>query len=412
MSSGSSAQNSETVIARLVSIDAYRGMVMFLMLAEMLHLYSLADIEFTSGIGQWIDSLGIFDWIRFHTTHVEWEGCSLHDMIQPSFSFLVGAAVPFSIASRITKGQSTGKMVWHAAWRSLVLVLLGVFLRSLGDHRHQTYFTFEDTLSQIGLGYFFLFLIGLGPKWLSWLSVVLILVGYWAAFALYPLPSADFDYSAVGVRADWPHHKEGFQSHWNINSNLAWAFDRWFLNLFPRESEFLFNGGGYSTLSFIPTLGTMLLGLIAGNWLRSDIGARNRWIRMASAAVLCMALGWGISNAGYCPSVKKIWTPTWTLWSGGICFAILLAFYSICDLAGWKSWTFPWVVIGANSIAAYVMDWTMKDWIQENLLKHFGQSIFQIAGAEVEPFLLGLTTLAILWMILFWMYRQRIFIKI
>ncbi len=244
MSSGSSAQNSETVIARLVSIDAYRGMVMFLMLAEMLHLYSLADIEFTSGIGQWIDSLGIFDWIRFHTTHVEWEGCSLHDMIQPSFSFLVGAAVPFSIASRITKGQSTGKMVWHAAWRSLVLVLLGVFLRSLGDHRHQTYFTFEDTLSQIGLGYFFLFLIGLGPKWLSWLSVFLILVGYWAAFALYPLPSADFDYSAVGVRADWPHHKEGFQSHWNINSNLAWAFDRWFLNLFPRESEFLFNGGG------------------------------------------------------------------------------------------------------------------------------------------------------------------------
>ena len=412
MSADSKSITTPSVSERLVSIDAYRGMVMFLMLAEMLHLYSLADIEFTSGIGAWLQSKGIFDWIRFHTTHVEWEGCSLHDMIQPSFSFLVGCAVPFSIASREKKGQSTARMIWHAAWRSVILVFLGVFLRSLGEHRHQTYFTFEDTLSQIGLGYFFLFLIGLAPRWLNWVSILFILIGYWAAFAMYPLPPADFDYSSVGVRADWPHHKEGFQSHWNINSNLAWAFDRWFLNLFPREAPFEFNGGGYSTLSFIPTLGTMLLGLIAGTWMRDDIGTRNRWIRLVSAAVLCMALGWGISNAGYCPSVKKIWTPTWTLWSGGICFAILLMFYTTCDLIGWKRWTFPLVVIGANSIAAYVIDWTMKDWIQENLLKHFGSSPFEWAGNEAQPFFLGLATFVVIWVILFWMYKQRIFVKI
>ena len=136
----------------------------------------------------------------------------------------------------------------------------------------QTYFTFEDTLTQIGLGYFFLFLLGLvRPRWLWWVAVAVLLVGYWAAFALYPLPGPEFDYQAVGVSADWAANNfSGFAAHWNKNTNFAWAFDRWFLNLFPREKPFLFNGGGYATLSFIPTLATMILGLIAGGWLREE----------------------------------------------------------------------------------------------------------------------------------------------
>lgn len=101
------------------------------------------------------------------------------------------------------------------------------------------------------------------------IALALLLVGYWAAFALYPLPSADFDYPRVGVPKDWPL-VTGFAAHWNKNSNLAWAFDTWFLNLFPRQRPFVFNEGGYSTLSFIPMLGTMILGLIAGGVLRSD----------------------------------------------------------------------------------------------------------------------------------------------
>ena len=84
----------------------------------------------------------------------------------------------------------------------------------------------------------------------------------------YPLPPSDFDYAKVGVPPDWPYHYTGLAAHWNKNSNLAWAFDTWFLNLFPRAKPFLFNGGGYATLSFIPTLGTMILGLIAGGWLK------------------------------------------------------------------------------------------------------------------------------------------------
>ncbi|RME92428.1 MAG: DUF5009 domain-containing protein, partial [Verrucomicrobia bacterium] len=104
-----------------------------------------------------------------HQSHVPWVGCSLHDLIQPSFSFLVGVALVFSIASRRARGSTFGRMLGHAWWRALVLVLLGVFLRSLG-HR-QTYWTFEDTLTQIGLGYGFLFLLAWRPVRDQWLAL-------------------------------------------------------------------------------------------------------------------------------------------------------------------------------------------------------------------------------------------------
>jgi hypothetical protein len=195
----------------------------------------------------------VWRFLAFHQSHVEWRGCSLHDLIQPSFSFLVGVALPFSLAARAARGQSPVWMALHAAWRALLLVLLGILLRSVGQPR--TNFTFEDTLTQIGLGYFPLFLLGrASPRW-QWLAVAGILAGYWAAFALYPLPGPDFDYPAVGVPAGWPHLAAGFPAHWNKNSNLAWAFDCWFLNLFPRGKPWAFNGGGYATLRDCPIRG-------------------------------------------------------------------------------------------------------------------------------------------------------------
>src|SRR4029453_4538282 len=142
--------------------------------------------------------------------------------------------------------------------------LLGVFLRSM--YKKETYWTFEDTLSQIGLGYVPLFLLGFTKQRWQWAALVAILVGYWLGFAVFPVP-ADFDFAKNGGPADWKFRYTGLAEHWNKNSNLAWAFDTWFLNLSPRPKEFLFNGGGYATLSFIPTLATMILGLIAGRWL-------------------------------------------------------------------------------------------------------------------------------------------------
>src|SRR5207249_7248343 len=112
------------------------------------------------------------------------------------------------------------------------------------------------------------------------------------AFALYPPPGPDFDYANVGVARDWPQLLSGFAAHWNKNSNLAWAFDTWFLNLFPREKPFAYNVGGYATLSFIPTLGTMILGLIAGRVLQRDSSAAKKlgWLILAGA--VCLAAGY------------------------------------------------------------------------------------------------------------------------
>src|SRR3954469_2727083 len=181
----------ERAPGRLASVDVYRGFVMFLMMAEVLRLGRIASS---------LPESGFWKFLAWHQSHVEWIGCSLHDMIQPSFSFLVGVAVPFSIAGRLAKGQTKTQMTLHALWRSLLLILLGVFLRSVG--RPQTYWTFEDTLTQIGLGYTFLFLIGQRSMKVQWMTFAAIVVGYWALFACYPLPGANFDYDKVGVPKD------------------------------------------------------------------------------------------------------------------------------------------------------------------------------------------------------------------
>ncbi len=223
----------------------------------------------------------------------------------------------------------------------LLLVALGILLRSV--NQPQTNFTFTDTLGQIGLGYPLLFFLGLRSQRVQWVALVVLLIGYWGAFALYPAPATDFDYQSVAVPADWPHHYTGWMSHWNKNSNLAAAFDGWFLNLFPRNAPFVSNNGGYATLSFIPTLATMILGLIAGGWLRNDGSATKRLSLLFGTGCALLALGFASEQLGLCPIVKRIWTPAWTLYSGGWCFLILTVCHLICDVGGYvRAGRCPW----------------------------------------------------------------------
>jgi len=374
---------------------------MFLMMAEVLNSPDVARVRPDSGF---------WHLLALAQTHVDWVGCSLHDLIQPSFSFLVGVALPFSIASRLARGQSKAWMAWHASWRALVLILLGVFLRSIGQP--QTNWTFEDTLTQIGLGYPLLFLLGFCSPRAQWAALSVVVVGYWTAWALYPLPNAAFDYARVGVPPDWAHHASGFAAHWNKNANLGSAFDQWFLNLFPRATPFVANGGGYLTLSFIPTLGTMLLGLIAGGWLRSPLSDGQRVRRLVTAGLVGLALGLALHVLGVCPLVKRIWTPAWTLFSGGACFLLLAAFYAAIDWHGWKRWTFPLAVVGMNSIAAYCMAHLFEGFILSSLTTHLGGTIFTVFGESVAPFFRGILVLLIFWLILLWMHRRKLFLKV
>ena len=372
--------------ARNLAIDTYRGLVMLLMMAEVLQL---------SRVARALPGNAFWSFLAYHQTHVEWAGCSLHDTIQPGFSFLVGVALPYSIAARLATGGTFRSMFLHALWRSLLLIALGIFLRS--THAPQTYFTFEDTLTQIGLGYPLLFLLAWRPPRWQWIAFGMLLFAYWLAWALYP--------------AHEPGFYSGFLAHWNKGDNFGNAFDVWFLNLFPRTKPFLENGGGYLTLSFIPTLGTMLLGLAAGRWLRAAAPAIPLR-RLLAAGAIGVAAGLLLHIAGICPIVKRIWTPAWTLFSGGLCFFFLAGFCWLTEIKGYRKWAFPLVVIGANSIAAYLMAHLWERFIIDSFRIHLGARAFLFLGQPYESVLRGAMVLVAYWLILYWMYRRKLFLKV
>lgn len=373
------------------SIDTYRGFVMLLMMGEVLELARVAK-NYPNNI--------LWQIAGFNQSHVEWAGMSLHDMIQPSFSFLVGVALPYSIASRIKRGQSFKQLLFHTILRSIVLILLGVFLRST---RHpQTYFTFEDTLSQIGFGFTFLFLVYFAKPRMQWIILGCILFFYWLAWALFPI---------TGTPYNWPHNFTGLAAHWNRDTNLGNWVDQWFLNLFPREHPYVTNPGGYLTISFIPTLGTMILGLIAGRWIKGD-APKIPFRKMLVTGVVCIAIATVLHYTGICPIVKKVWTPAWTLFSGGFCFLFLCLFGWLVDVKKFIGPAKPLIIIGRNSITAYLLADLCGTFFRQSLYIHFGHTPFQILGLALEPLLEGITLLAIYWSILYWMFRRNIFLRI
>ncbi|HTS06489.1 MAG TPA: DUF5009 domain-containing protein [Candidatus Eisenbacteria bacterium] len=386
---------------RLGSLDAFRGTIMLLMLNEATRLPQVARS---------FPHSAIWAFIAYNTEHVDWQGCSLHDLIQPGFSFLVGAAMPFSIASRMSKGQNFWELLGHAVWRALVLIVLGILLRSI--HHSQTYFTFEDTLTQIGLGYVFLFLLAFTRVRTQVIVTLVILIVFWGAFVLYPAPGPNFDYTRVGVPQGWEHNYTGFLSHFNKNSNLSWAFDVWFLNLFPRESPFVYNEGGWSTLSFIPTLATMILGLLTGEWLKSTKSKEEKLRGLVIAGIGLVLAGLIFQWIGICPIVKRIWTSSYTLYSGGLVILMLAGFYALIDWKGWKRWAFPLIVVGMNSIAIYVMSWTMEDFVRTALQTNMGKVISALVSPALLPVAYGIGVMLVFWIILCWMYRRKLFLKI
>lgn len=385
---------------RLASIDVYRGLVMLLLV-----LFD-APNGWTSAVHEGYPDASWVQAMARQFEHVEWSGIVLWDMIQPSFMFVVGAAAAFSYASRQRRGDSFGRMLGHAVYRSLLLILIGVFLRSEG--RGATNWTLEDVVTQIGLGYVFLFLLW-NRGWRVQLgAAAAILVGYWLLFALWPLPAGDYDYGAVSGHV----YYEGFWAHWNKNAHPAHYLDGWLLNLFPRPEPWIANGGGYNTLNFVPSLATMIFGLMAGELLRSESAPRRKLLTLLVSGAVALSLGLACHFAGICPIVKKIWTPSFTLASGGLSLLTLGLLYAIVDLKGWRRWAFPAVVVGMNSIAAYALIHLIAHWTLENYLRHFGGGMFTLFGPAWEPLLQNLAVGAFIWLICYWMYRRQLFLRI
>lgn len=385
---------------RLYSLDTYRGLTMLLL------AFTVPNYDWAEQIAAAHPDSSNVHALLSQFEHVDWQGIVLWDMIQPSFMFMVGVSVAYSYASRSRRGQTYLRMLLHAVYRAVVLMLLGVFLRSL--HAKQTYWTFEDVVTQIGLGYVPLFLLW-GRSWRVQLGVcAAILVGYWLLFALWPLPPHDYDYAA----AHGFEYYTGFLAHWNKNANPAHYFDLWFLNLFPRESAFVGNSGGYNTLNFIPSLSTMIAGLMAGEVLRasSTNSKKTRYLLVGGGCAIL--LGLMLHFAGLCPIVKKIWTPSFALVSGGLCCWLLLLAYYLVDVCGYRAVVWPAVVVGMNSVTMYCMTYMIPGWVATSLNTHLGERPYLVLGQPYQHLLMNLSVGFCLWLICVWMYRRRIFLRI
>jgi predicted acyltransferase len=155
----------------------------------------------------------------------------------------------------------------------------------------------------------------------------------------------------------------------------------------------------------------MILGLVAGRWLRT-YSPQIPMKRMLIAGVIGISAGLLLHFTGICPVVKRIWTPSWTLFSGGVCFLFLAGFSWIVDVKGYKKWAFPLVVIGMNSIAAYMIAHLFARFVIDSFRINLGQHAFAIFGAGLEPFLQGVAVLLVFWLILFWMYRRKLFLRV
>ena len=445
---------------RLMSLDAYRGFVMLLMASSGLRLAQVAsDDRILSEFDgtQWANAWRIlWDTLEYQLSHVAWTGCSAWDLIQPSFMFMVGVSLPFSMARRDAEGRAGWTSFLHAIWRSMVLVGLGV---ALSSSRSGINFTFANVLCQIGLGYTFLYLLrGLSLKGLAAAATV-VLVGYGAWFTLQPIDQSEVDLTKqyLTERAAEPGLAElewsqfqGWAAHWNKHTNAAAQVDRDVLNRLPRLEEvwngkgFWVNRGGYQTLNFIPSLATMIFGLMAGLVLRSDRDdrARLKWLFCAGLACFGIALAadttlwptqWlpiGLQQQlheyswSVCPAVKRIWSPTWAVFAAGWTFWFLGFFYWFVDVKGCRRIVTPLAIVGLNSIAMYCMSQLFKGWIG-GAMSVVARTVDQIGGWSdglswwlnadsfaYAPVLDYSLRLFAMWCVCLWMYRRSLYIRI
>ncbi|MCA9061138.1 MAG: DUF5009 domain-containing protein, partial [Planctomycetaceae bacterium] len=425
----SNSSTSSPGTSRLVSLDAYRGFIMTMLAVSGFGIAGFAALPETNEV--WLTHhYARWQRISFHFEHPDWISVfdgwrvSFWDLIQPAFMFMVGVAMPFSAARRSEQQQSFGRQLLHAVWRAVVLVLLGVFLQSKGQSH--THWIFPNVLSQIGLGYVFAWLCFRGGRITQFGGLAAILIGYWLLFWLSP-PGADYVPAEVNASVKKGEVLEGRFRAWSKNGNVAHRFDQWLLPklrapevaaskelpdesvernsadaateepaiqapappapgllrrwFFAHPQPYPFNAGGYTTLNFVPSIATTLLGILCGQLLlHRPFGPWKQFLLLLLAGFVCLALG-VLAHATVCPIVKRIWTPSWVLFSGGWVIWMLAVFYLLFDLLPLRLLAWPLVVVGANSILMYLMGQLWRGWVIENIVRrHFSGILESIFG--------------------------------
>jgi predicted acyltransferase len=362
--------------ARLWSIDALRGFDMF---------WIMGGDSLAKALAKWWGIPALHDQFE----HVNWEGFRFYDLIFPLFLFLVGAVLPFSLDKLRANGP--GPAYRRLARRAALLFALGLLCNGVLQFDWPN-LRVAGVLQRIAICYAAAAVIALNTGTRGQVVVLAaILLGYWALLANVAPPE--------GVPGDYS--KEG---------NLAGWVDRHYLPGKIMKPYYGF-GDNEGLLSTIPAVGTALMGLLAGRWLRTDRKPWTKVFGLIQAGVLASAVGvaWGESF----PIIKNLWTSSFVLVSGGLSLLLLALFYAIIDVIGLKRWAFFLVVIGANAITIFVVP-RFIDF--ERISKFFLGGVYSLVEQAGGPgpcaVAMAAGFLAAKWLFLLYMYLNRMFLRV
>jgi len=361
---------------RLYSLDALRGFDMFWIMGGGSIFQAIANV---TGSPFW-------EGVAVQLEHPAWNGFHFYDLIFPLFLFMAGVSTPYSVGREIEKGKSRSQLLLRVIKRGLILVLLGIIYNNGLQIQPVSHIRFGSVLGRIGLAYMFANIIYLYTKeraQMIWF--VAILVVYWLLLKFTSAP--------------------GFPAgDLTMEGNFASYLDRCIL---PGKLYLGIHDPEGFTSTF-PAISTALLGILTGNLLRNSTMAPVRKVGvMALTGVVFLVLA-QIWNLDF-PINKNLWTSSFVLQVGGISLLLLSLFYYVIDIAGYRKWAFFFRVIGMNSILIYISGHFI-DWGYTNnaLFKWLGQLVGDPFGAVA----LAISLVFVKWLFLYFMYKQKVFLKV
>ena len=357
--------------SRLLSLDALRGLDMFF-------LVGVAGIF--QALPKFSDST-FNNWLANQCEHPKWQGFTAYDLIFPMFIFIVGVAMPFSFAKRLAQEGGKQKLFKHVLSRAIILTILGAILWGAPGGPHP-YWGFYSVLFRIGFSYFFAALILMNTNIRGQIYWAFgLLIGYWLFMRFVPVPG---------------YGMGDFSEHGNVASYFSsLVTDHISFNL-----RFVFS------LTLITSISNALLGVLAGHWLLSERNptGKVKGLLLAGIGLIIVSFIWHLDF----PINKHLASPSFTLLTCGISAVFLSLFYWIIDVKGYKKWAFFFIVVGVNSITIYVAGSLFNFKKVANVFV----GAFDFADVGTLALALAITIAAIKWLFLYYLYRQKIFLKI
>lgn len=369
---GSQVKGKNTGSQRILSIDALRGFDMF-WIAGGEGIFKSLDLVYHNSTTQMINT---------QLDHVEWLGFRFYDIIMPLFLFIVGVAMPFSFSKRLAAGDSKGKIIMHVFKRALALWILGMLVQgNLLSYSFSEFHFYANTLQAIAAGYFISALVILYTKGLTQLVITAgLMLLYWMVMAFLPVPGGAGVYKPA--------------------QNAALFIDKLLLGSHQDGTTYTW------ILSSLNFAATVMLGIFSGYLLRSAFSGLKKVLYLTLFALGCFLLAvlWNPVH----PIIKHIWTGSFVLYAGSFSIGLLALFYLIIDVLKISAWSRFFVIIGANAIVAY-MAWHLFDF--RHISDIFIHGLEQYTGNWYE-FLRNLGAFSALFLLLWYLFKKKIFLKV